>query len=206
MSDNIEERLIQSSNSRRPVGRPRNKKTQANILRAVVDLLDTQTVRSLTIEMIAEQAKVGKTTIYRWWPDKISLVIDAFVELMTPSVSAPPPGITLAEMIAHFNLVADGYRGKVGRVAAEIIAEGQFNDSALVYFIEHVIRRRREFTLNIIKEERRNGHIVIDVDDNVLVDMLYGPLYFRLLLKHQSIDEVFSSHICRAFQLIVSRS
>ena len=84
---------------RRP-GRPRSEASRQAILDATKRLLDTETVRDLSIERIAKEAGVGKTTIYRWWPSKAAVVIDAFFEAVVPKTPFPE-GTSAAEAIAR---------------------------------------------------------------------------------------------------------
>ena len=58
----------------------RSEASRSAILEATIELLNETTVQKLSIEAIAKRAGVGKTTIYRWWPSKAAVVIDAFME------------------------------------------------------------------------------------------------------------------------------
>ena len=70
-------------------GRPRSEKSRKNILKATNSLLLHKSVQELSIEAIAKKAKVGKTTIYRWWPNKAAVVMDALIS--QPGLAAPLP-------------------------------------------------------------------------------------------------------------------
>jgi AcrR family transcriptional regulator len=79
-----------SESPSRTRGRPRSEVARQAILDATKTLLETATVRELTIEAIAKKAGVGKSTIYRWWPRKAAIVIDAFFESLAPLTSFTP--------------------------------------------------------------------------------------------------------------------
>jgi AcrR family transcriptional regulator len=66
------------------IGRPRSEESKAAILDATWELLKTTCLRNLSIEAIARESGVGKTTIYRWWPNKAAVVMDAFLEKVLP--------------------------------------------------------------------------------------------------------------------------
>jgi AcrR family transcriptional regulator len=192
-------RAAAEASPRLPLGRPRSEAARAAILAAAMRLLDSHSLRGLTIEAIARAAGVGKVTIYRWWPTKTHLVIDAFLELMTPATLMPEPGAGLADLTRHFAAVVAEYQGKFGRVVAEIIAEGCFDPDALDYFQRAMVAKRRAFAADIVDAAKRRGEVRADVGTELLIDLLYGPLYFRLLVGHGPLDARFARDLSRLF-------
>ena len=192
------ERTLKIAESKRLPGRPRSEAARKAILAAAIKLLDQHSVREITIEAIAREAGVGKVTIYRWWPGKVHLIIDAFMELMTPKTSKPAPGARLSDLTAHFRTVVDEYQGKFGRVMAQIIAEGQFDRDAFEYFLAAMMAKRREFAANVVNRAKHSGEITSEIDTDILIDLLYGPIYFRLLVGHKPLDAAFSRHLTDA--------
>ena len=85
-----------STDDEKGPGRPRSRAAHQAILAATLDLLRTTSVRELTIEGIARAAGVGKPTIYRWWPSKNALVIEALFGAVADEVAFPPAATTLA--------------------------------------------------------------------------------------------------------------
>ena len=108
----------------------RSETSRKAILEATSELLAETTVQKLSIEAIAKRAGVGKTTIYRWWPSKAAVVIDAFIEhhlVHTPirdDVRCARPCATPSSLIQQ-------YAGPQGRLVAQIIAESQYDESTL---------------------------------------------------------------------------
>ncbi|MCP6759923.1 MAG: TetR/AcrR family transcriptional regulator [Fischerella sp. CENA71] len=93
-------------------------------LAATWELLKTTTLRDLSIEAIARESGVGKTTIYRWWPSKVAVVMDAFVENVL-SVTPFPEGLSATEAIkVQMASLVQTFSGDYGRIVAQIIAEG----------------------------------------------------------------------------------
>src|SRR5262245_63666559 len=105
----------------------RNEASRRSILDATQRLLaqDDITVQKLSIEAIAREAGVGKTTIYRWWPSKAAIVIDAFMEnhlLHTPM----PTDVSVREALEiHLRSLIRQYAGPPGRLVSQIVAESQ---------------------------------------------------------------------------------
>jgi AcrR family transcriptional regulator len=192
------ETAVSAKPEKRQAGRPRSEKARMATLQAAMRLLEDNSVRELTIEAIAQEAGVGKVTIYRWWPNKLRLIIDAFLEIMTPTTSMPRAGTKLSDLIDHFLAVAEEYRGKRGQIATQIVAEGQFDRDTLDYFLDAVISRRREFAKDAVIKAQKAGEIRSDMDADVLIDLLYGPLYFRLLIRHAPIDESFLASLTQS--------
>ena len=173
----------------RRAGRPRSETTRHSILRATLHLLEDTTVQSLTIEAIAREAGVGKATIYRWWDSKALVVIDAFVEhhiVRTPMSSDLPPAEALA---IHFSALVREYAGWSGRIVAQIIAEGQSDPTVLREFRERFHYGRRAVVREVLEQWRRGGSIPAPADIEVLADLIYAPVYMRLLLGHSPLDE-----------------
>jgi AcrR family transcriptional regulator len=187
----------------RRAGRPRNEATRRSILEATLRLLQHDTVQSLTIEAIAREAGVGKATIYRWWESKALVVIDAFVEhhvVQTPMPRDLPP----AEAIAvHFAALVREYAGWSGRIVAQIIAEGQSDPAVLREFRERFHYGRRAVVREVLEQWRRTGSIPAPDDIELLGDLLYAPVYMRLLIGHSPLDDTFvRSHLAYVYRLL----
>lgn len=188
---------------KRSAGRPRSESSRQAILASVIELLDTSSVRDVSIEAVAKRAGVGKVTIYRWWPTKTRLVIDAFVEFMTPNTSNPKKGSCFADLTDHFRTVAQEYNGRIGQIIAQIIGEGQFDKDSLHYFLEKAISERRKFAAETIEMAKATNEIRSDIDTDVIIDALYGPLYFRLLVDPRPADEAFADQLIRMVTAVV---
>src|SRR5690242_9098009 len=100
----------------KPAGRPRDDEAQDAILRAALDLVKESGYRALTIEKIAGRAGAGKTTIYRWWPSKAAVVMEAFLKYISPEIEFPGvPAVSPSESIRRqMQSVARAYRGPHG--------------------------------------------------------------------------------------------
>lgn len=188
---------------RRSVGRPRSETTRTEILAATIRLLEEQSVQSITIEGIAREAGVGKATIYRWWDSKALVVIDAFMEyhiVKTPMPRGLPPGAAIAQ---HLRSLIQEYAGWSGRIVAQIIGEGQSDPSVLREFRERFHYGRRAVVRETLEAWRQESRIPVPAHIETLGDLLYGPVYMRLLLGHGPLDEDFANeHIGYVFSLL----
>lgn len=171
------------------IGRPRSEKARVAILKATMKLLEQTTLQDLTIEAIASESGVSKATIYRWWPSKASVVIDAFVEhhvVQTPVRRDVSPREAL---IKHMYALVHQYAGLPGRIVAQIIAAGQADAEVLREFRERFWYGRRAALRELFAEGQRIGEFKRGVDPEFIMDVLYAPIYFRLLWGHMPLDD-----------------
>lgn len=178
-------------------GRPRSRPAHEAILRATLELLEHTTVRDLTIEGIARAAGVGKPTIYRWWPSKNALVVEALFGAVADQVAFPDADTTEAALIAQIRIVADLLAGKPGRQLAELVGEGQSDPATLRAINERFVSVRRAAARELIQAGQERGEIDPDVDADLAIDLIYGPLYYRLLFQHLPLDAGFAETIVR---------
>ncbi|ALM84221.1 TetR/AcrR family transcriptional regulator [Bordetella sp. N] len=167
------------------LGRPPSSSADSHdaILSAVYELLQEMSLRDLTMEKVAKRAGVGKPTLYRWWKTKSALVIAMFNERIVPEIDAPPAA-SFEESIRHKVLaLIEAFNGFFGKVIAEIVAEGQSDPQVLSEFNEFYIKPRRAGTIEDIRLAQRQGQIPAHVDPEMVVDAVFGSLYYHLLLK-----------------------
>jgi AcrR family transcriptional regulator len=187
----------------RGVGRPRSEGTRTQILAATVRLLETRTVQSISIEAIAREAGVGKATIYRWWDSKALVVIDAFMEhhiVKTPMPRNLPPGKAIA---SHLVSLIHEYAGWSGRIVAQIIAEGQADPAVLRVFRERFHYGRRALVREMLEEWRAAERIRAPENVETLAELLYAPIYMRLMTGGGLLDDRFAQeHINYLYTLL----
>jgi AcrR family transcriptional regulator len=185
----------QGSERKRNAGRPRCQVAREAILAATVRLLRETSVRELAIESIAREARVGKATIYRWWPNKAAIVIDAFFSEAVPLTNFSTEGSASEAIQAQCAKLIEVLNGPLGRVVAQIIGEGQPNEEVLVQFREVFLRHRRAefgalYARGIREHEFKSG-----IDVELAADLVYGPVWYRLLVAHQPLDKVFAAQL-----------
>ena len=140
----------------------RSEQSRQAILQSTMKLLDerepgSMSVQQLSIERIAREAGVSKTTIYRWWPDKAAVIIDTFLEnhiLLTPMREDLPPIEALRE---HVVALAAVYAGHEGRLMAQLLAESQYDPATLEEFKAQFWRPRREVVNRMIERAIETG-------------------------------------------------
>ncbi len=156
------------------VGRPRSTESQQAILDATWKLLKKITVRDLSIEGIAKEAGVGKTTIYRWWSSKTAVVVDAFMARLITDISFTASDNVQEALLKQVSLVVKALSGENGRIVAEIIAEGQTDKEALQNFRDRFLLPRREAAKEVIIQGIKTGEFNSNLDPELAMDILYG--------------------------------
>ena len=175
------------------IGRPRSVESEQAILAAAWQLLQKMNVRKISVEAIAREAGVGKTTIYRWWPSKAAVIVDAFLAQVEAVLPFPEMETATEALKQQMARLVDVFRGDVGRIVAQIIAEGQCDPVALESFRDRFLTPRRDAARQVIMQGIESGEFSANLDPDLAMDILYGPIYYRLLVEHLPLDEVFAT-------------
>jgi AcrR family transcriptional regulator len=189
--------MSESASTRARPGRPRSEAPVAHaaIMDAVHALLQEKSVRDLTMEAIAKRAKVGKPTLYKWWPSKAALVLAMFNERLAGADHSPAARSAEAALRARVRKLIASLKGDFGKVMADLIAEGQSEPAVLRdLFDQHVSVRRRAAVADV-RRGQAAGEIAADVDPELMIDGMIGPIYFRLLMQHAPLTQEFGQAI-----------
>src|ERR1700678_3029105 len=166
-------------------GRPRDEVARRRILKAALELMEEGSFAQVTVEAIAERAGAGKATLYRWWPNKAAVVIEAFREAVTPELPFPDTASLrddLQTQARNFARVLSGSKGKMLR--SFIVAARSDPDVAAAFRSIWSVPRRKE-ARKMLRRKQAHGQLRKDVDLDLLLDALYGPLYYRFLVKNE---------------------
>ena len=183
---------MKSVETLKPVrGRPRNKEADTEILKAALRLVEENGFKSVSMEGIAAAAGVARTTIYRRWPNKAAVIMDAFLAEVGPDVSFPVASSVLESIRLQMRLLARAFRGRPGLLIRSLLAEAQFDPELEKAFRVQWIEKRRETGRAVIQEAIRKGEISPTIDPDILLDALYGGLYYRLLLGSGTLTDKY---------------
>jgi AcrR family transcriptional regulator len=170
-------------------GRHRSVEAQQAILKAALHLLEHKPLRKVTADAIAQKAGVSKATIYKWWPNKSLVALDAFLAGMTERVPLPDTGCAEQDFIQQLQLVVAFYRSPLGRLFGQFMAEGQSDPEFLRLFRDRFLHTRRDGARVMWRRGVERGEIRKDIDSEIVLDLMYGPMVFRLLAGHGSLDD-----------------
>lgn len=155
-------------------------------MQAALELCQEVGYGKLSIEGIASRAGVGKNTIYRWWPSKGAVLLDGLLSAMSVDASMADTGDIVADLKAQM-IAAVGALGDtpLGAQYRALIGEAQHNPELARALLDRFIEPLRTASALRIELAQRKGQIRADLDSEFLVEMLYGPLYYRMLLTQR---------------------
>jgi AcrR family transcriptional regulator len=177
-------------------GRRRSERSHRAILAATQDLLVERGYRELTIEGVAARAGVGKQTIYRWWPSRAALALEAY---LAGSNAPPEPdvGAPTRENVRRLLdwLVAVMVEPTGGRIVAGLLGDMQHDADLAERFHRDVVPERRRAMLAVLGRAMDRGELRSDADLGVAVDSLHGAVFYRLLLSGEPLDAAFTEQL-----------
>lgn len=175
-------------------GRPRSEPSRKAILDATRKLLTREPLPKLSIEAIAKKAGVGKTTIYRWWPNKAAVAMEAFLEQPGIQVIVPTTANASEGIARQLESLVRQLRGQNGRIIAGIIAESQGDASVLDLLYEKFLKLRVDALYELVDQGIRSGEFKRGLDASIAIDMMLGPLFLRVLSGEHGIDAHFAEN------------
>jgi AcrR family transcriptional regulator len=173
---------------RRGGGPVRSQDAHDAALRAAVQILEERGYGAVTMEGVAAQSEVAKSTIYRWWSNKAHLVMEAYGHLVAERMPAPDTGdltddltafVTALYRITEYPTRMQALRG--------LMAEAQLDPDFAEAFYAWV-QARRDVLARVFTRAIDRGELAPDVDVAHAVDLIFGPFWYRLLVGHAAID------------------
>src|SRR5271157_442868 len=192
-----QEQALHNNGTKRLPGRPRSEQARQAILRSTLKLLQYAGFTDLTIEAIAAEAGVGKATVYRWWPNKGALVVDAFASSAEQQLHFPDTGSVYRDMSLQMNQFLGILRTRRGRIVAALLGAGQSDPDLLQAFRERFLRPRRQEAYKTLRRGIERGELPENLDLDLVLDILYGSIYMRFLIRHGDLSESYVSEVCR---------
>lgn len=160
------------------------------VLDVALELFRERGYARLTVDSIAVAAGVSKATIYRWWPNKAAILIEAFLASVEPLIAFPDAGSLREDLVAQASSLAHVLRDPhLGALIVALLGEAQHDDDLATAFRVHWQTPRRIAGTKVIDRAKARGELPVNADPELLLDGVYGPLYLRLLFGHASLDE-----------------
>src|SRR5580693_9550288 len=174
-------------------GRPRSERARQAILEAASELLLARGLSAVSMDAVAERAGGSKATIYRWWPTKETLALDAlYNEWAAVQPRTRSTGTLRGDLLGLLRpWVRLASSRPYGRVIGALVTEAQTDPEFAEIYLSRFVEPRREQARVIFRAAIERGEIPADTKIEVAVDMLYGPLYHRLLHGHAPLNERF---------------
>jgi AcrR family transcriptional regulator len=179
-----------------PRGRPRSERAHRAILDAANELLEERGFVDLTIDEVAQRAGVSKTTIYRRWPTKGTLVFEAFSTGFLAPQPTPDTGSLRGDLLAALRAWIKVVKGTVtGRTLVGLIAEVQRDPELAQIWREQFVGPVRTHHRVMIDRALERGEVTPDTDAEIVLDLTYGAAYHRLLQSHLPLTDRFAQAV-----------
>lgn len=182
-------------------GRRRNPAARQAILTSVIDLLAESENVDTTMDAIAVAAGVSKQTIYRWWPSKGAVLLDAMSEWAQASAPDPDTG-SVREDVAVFlrSTFAASSKPPAAPLLRAVLAEAQY-DPQTQQLLSEFVHQRRDALQRILARGRSRGEIPADLDLEFMTEQAYGLLWYRLAVSHHplttEVADQLADSLCR---------
>ena len=180
--------------ARKP-GRRRDESVREKILEAAVELMEEVGYARVTCDAIAQRAGAGKATIYRWWPNKAAVVINAFVESVTPGAAEREAGSLEEYVTVHLRRFTKVLMGRMAPFSRAVIAAAQDDPEVAAAFLSHWMQPRRAVSRQILRSIKNEGMLPEDFDIEQVLDAMYGPLHFLLMVRHGKLTTAYAEKV-----------
>ena len=181
-----------------PRGRTRDEGARERVLDAAFRLVGSTAPGQVGINDIAAEANVAKQTIYRWWPSRTAVVLDALVAGTMKATPFPETDDVRADFEAHLRTVIRLFNSPTGRIIRETLAEAQTDADIAAEFRERFWAPRRDLSLTRLERGVALGQLRSDLDAEIVLDAVYGPLWTRLLIGHLPLTSADARRITAA--------
>lgn len=176
-------------------GRPRSSAARTRVLQAARALVEAQGPAAVTIEAVAARSGVSKPTIYRTWPNAPAVVMAALMESAIAPAASRPAGPALAALRRQLRDIVGTFASRTGRSVTQMLAAADPETELSKAFRHHFILARREEGRRMLAAAVANGELRAALDLDVTLDLLYGPVFFRILVGHAPADERFCERL-----------
>lgn len=170
---------------RRGRGRRPLADVRADVLDAAAEVLFREGVGGFTMEKVVTTSGVSSATVFKYWKSRGALALDGYVHAVGDAISARDTGdigADLTSMIVTF--VGFVTRAPEGPVLAQLIGAAQTDPDLAAQFEDHYFGPRRREALVLLDAAKSRGQIRSDADPGLVIDLIWGACYIRMLLPH----------------------
>ena len=179
-------------------GRPPSEAARRAILKAARELLDEGGVLSVTMEGIAARAGVGKPTVYRHWSNRYEVVMAALIEATAAAEAPVAPRRRRSRRWASSSTASPTCSPRPPAATSPMMLVSGYGETALSKaFRIHFVQARRDEGRGLLRQAVAGGEIRADVDLELALDLIYGPIFYRLTMAHAPIDASFVDALLR---------
>jgi AcrR family transcriptional regulator len=176
-------------------GRPRSAETEHAILESAYRIMALQGLAAASIDAVARDCGVSKMTIYKWWPSREALLIDAFLRQAASMLPLPETGDPLARLRKHAAAYVKALNGDFGKVQLAVIAECIAGTGAAKIFSERYLAIRRDVGVKIIQTGQQDGSMIASEPAGDLYDRIYGTLFYQYVFGFRTLTKDYAEKL-----------
>lgn len=178
--------------------RPQSVRARESVLAATCALLAEGGLPTATVDAISARSGVSKATIYKHWPSRTAVAAEAFGIKMADAVPLPDTGGAVGDFSEQVRLVSEFYASQAGKTFAQLLAACVTDPAGAPYFREFFLAGRREAVGVLWRRALERGEVRGEVDVETAIDLLFGPLVFRLVSGHAPLGRVEADALAAA--------
>jgi AcrR family transcriptional regulator len=171
-------------NPNRARGRPRSQQHRDAVLKAAMELMQEDDLRRASIDRIAQRSGVSKATIYKWWPNRTAVAIDAFLDRMMTDAPVPDTGSAAEDFRLTLRGMMGFYSSRSGAMYAQLVGVSQFYPAERERIRTHQVNLRRAAVTKIWHRGVARGELDPGVDPEVALDLIFGAAMYRMATGH----------------------
>lgn len=176
-------------------GRPRSAETEQAILQSAYAIMAAQGLEAASIDAIARDCGVSKMSIYKWWPSREALLIDAFLRQAASMLPLPEAGDPLTRLRKHAVAYVRALNGDFGKVQLAVIAECIAGTGSARIFSERYLAIRRDVAVKIIRAGQQEGGITASEPAGDLYDRIYGTLFYQYVFGFRVLTKDYAEQL-----------
>src|ERR1700743_3039896 len=165
-------------------GRPRSEGDRDAALKAAIDLMREDGLRLASVDRISARSGVSKATIYKWWPNRTAVAIEAFLHQMMAEAPVPDTGSAGEDFRLTLRGMMGFYSGPLGAIYAQLVGESQFYPAERDRIRTHPVNVRRAAVRKIWDRGIARGELDPNLDPEVALDLIFGPAMYRMATGH----------------------
>ena len=172
----------------------RSARVREAVLKATLRLVAEEGADAISIGDIARQSRVHETSIYRRWPTKEHLILDALLDYSMEKLPIPDTGTLRDDLVAFATAVTNYLASPLGRTLARSMAMAD-DDATLASARAQFWQSRFDLARVIVDRAASRGELSDDTDPAMALELLIAPLHFRALLTRQPVDEQLAGQV-----------
>jgi AcrR family transcriptional regulator len=165
-------------------GRPRSEEHRDAVLKAAMELMQEDDLRIASIDRISARSGVSKATIYKWWPNRTAVAIDAFLRQIMVDAPVPDTGSAAEDFRLTLRGIMHFYTSPLGAIYAQHIGESQFDPTERERIRTHQVNVRRAAVKKIWDRGVARGELDPKVDPEIALDLIFGAAMYRRATGH----------------------